>query len=321
MLQKLNSKLERIMPLLTPTSVILGVTFAVYLENFSYLIPWIFAFMTFSGSLNSSLKSLQQVVLHPLPLILSMMILHIIMPLWAFGIGNLVFSEETFTVTGLLLGMIIPTGISSFLWVSIYRGNISLTLTIILIDTLLSPFIVPFVLSLFVGEKVEMEIFSMMKGLFGMVVIPSLLGMFLNEVTKGKVTKALSPNLAPFSKISLGIVVMINSAVVAPYLRNVDLKLVIIAVVVFLIAFSGYLFAFMIGKLFKQDRETVIALTFTGGMRNISAGAVIAISYFPAPVAVPVVIGMLFQQILASLYGLFMGRIYKQHDPKKKHAA
>ena len=321
MLQKLNSKLEKIMPLLTPTSVILGVIFAVYLEGFAFLIPWIFAFMTFSGSLSSNFKSLQHVVLHPLPLILSMMILHLIMPLWAWGIGHLAFSGDTFTITGLLLGMIIPTGISSFLWVSIYRGNISLTLTIILIDTLLSPFIVPFVLSLFVGAKVEMDVFSMMKGLFGMVVIPSLLGMFINEITKGKVTKVLSPRLAPFSKLSLAIVVMINSAVVAPYLRNVDLKLVTIAFVVFLTAFCGYLFAFLIGKLFKQDRETIIALTFTGGMRNISAGAVLAIAYFPAPVAVPVVVGMLFQQILASLYGLFMGRVYKQHDPKKKHAA
>jgi bile acid:Na+ symporter, BASS family len=42
---------------------------------------------------------------------------------------------------------------------------------------------------------------------------------------------------------------------------------------------------------------------YNSGMRNISAGAVIAITYFPAPVAIPVIVGMLFQQVLASLVG------------------
>jgi len=317
MLQKLNSKLEKIMPLLTPTSVILGVIFAVYLEGFAFLIPWIFAFMTFSGSLSSNFKSLQHVVLHPLPLILSMMILHLIMPLWAWGIGHLAFSGDTFTITGLLLGMIIPTGISSFLWVSIYRGNISLTLTIILIDTLLSPFIVPFVLSLFVGAKVEMDVFSMMWGLIWMIVIPSIVGMMINQITKGKVVAILSVRLSPLSKVGMWVVVALNGAVVAPYLLDVKLKLIGIALVVICISFLGYFLSFLAGLLFKQDKEDVIAITFTGGMRNISAGVVLATSYFPAPVAVPVILGMLFQQILASLFGTLMGKYYKNLKDKE----
>ncbi|MNC65135.1 hypothetical protein D3C75_1153990 [compost metagenome] len=51
-------------------------------------------------------------------------------------------------------------------------------------------------------------------------------------------------------------------------------------------------------------------------MRNISAGAVLAVSYFPAPVAVPVVLGMVFQQLLASLAGFLLG-----HRAKVTHAA
>lgn len=49
---------------------------------------------------------------------------------------------------------------------------------------------------------------------------------------------------------------------------------------------------------------------FSGGMRNISAGAVLAVSYFPPAVAVPVVLGMLFQQTLASIYGFAINRYY-----------
>jgi bile acid:Na+ symporter, BASS family len=310
MLQKFNTHLEKIMPLITPISVVIGVLLSEHIKDFSYLIPWIFAVMTFSGSLGSNFHSLKNIITHPLPIFIALAILHLIMPVWAWGIGHIAFSGDNFTITGLILGMAIPTGITSLIWVSIYKGNIPFTLSIVLIDTLLSPILVPFTISVIVGENIEMDVYSIMTGLLGMIVIPSLVGMTLNQWTRGKVKEVWSPRLAPFSKIGLGIVVMLNGAVVAPYLRNVSWKLVIIALVVFFIAITGYMFAFLLGRLFKRDRDTVMALTFTSGMRNISAGAVIATTYFPPQVAVPVVIGMLFQQVLASFSGYLANRYY-----------
>lgn len=312
MLLKLNKQLEKIMPLITPTSVVLGVLLSVYIKDFTYLIPWIFAFMTFAGSLNSNFKSLSDVVRHPLPIFAAMVLLHILMPIWAWGVGHITFQGDIFTITGIVLGMAIPTGVTSFIWVSIYKGNIPLTLSIILIDTLLSPLIVPYCLSLLIGERIEMDVLGIMQGLVGMIVVPSILGMLLNQLLKGDVTKKLSSTLAPFSKISIGIVVMLNGAVIAPYLKEINLKLISITLVVFFIAVTGYVFSFLIGKLIRSDRDTVVSLTFSGGMRNISAGAVIAVTYFPPAVAVPVVVGMLFQQILASFTGYFMGRYFNK---------
>ncbi|QOR68243.1 bile acid:sodium symporter family protein [Cytobacillus suaedae] len=314
MLQTVNRQLEKYMALVTPTGVILGVLFAGWLIDYTYLIPWIFAFITFTGSLSSSFTALKRAILHPFPILIALVLLHVLMPIWAWAVGHLTFSGDVYTITGLILALVIPTGITSVLWVSICRGNIALTLSIILIDTLLSPFIVPYTLSIFVGTKVEMDIVGMMTGLFLMVVLPSLVGMLLNHLTNGKIKESWGPVLAPFSKISLGLVVMLNGAIVAPFLRNVDLKLIWVAIVVFLIAFTGYLFAFLLGELFKRNQETIIALTFTGGMRNISAGAVIATSFFPAQVAVPVVVGMLFQQLLASLFGFALNRHYRKKD-------
>jgi predicted Na+-dependent transporter len=310
MLIKLNKQLEKIMPLITPTSVVLGVLLSAYIKDFSYLIPWIFAFMTFAGSLNSNVKSLSDVVRHPLPILAAMVLLHLLMPLWAWGVGHIVFQSDILTITGIVLSMVIPTGVTSFIWVSIYKGNIPLTLSIILIDTILSPVIVPYCLSLLIGEKIEMDFLGIMQGLVGMIVLPSLLGMLLNQYLNGNMTKKLSTSLAPFSKISLGIVVMLNGSIVAPYLKDINLKLISITVMVFFIAATGYLFSFLIGKLIRSDRDTVVSLTFSGGMRNISAGAVIAVTYFSPAVAVPVVVGMLFQQILASFAGYFLTRYF-----------
>lgn len=320
MLQKLNKQLEKAMPLITPMSVVLGVLLADRLYGYAFLVPWIFAFMTFAGSLSSDFRSLANVMLHPLPIFVAFLVLHIGMPLWAWSVGHIAFSGDAFTITGLILGMVIPTGITSFIWVAIYRGNHALALSIILIDTLLSPILVPFSLSVLVGEMVAIDGWGMMKGLLGMIVFPSLLGMVLNQMTKGKIKGTLSPRLAPFSKIGLGTVVMINSSMVSDYLIHVNWRLVSIAATVLIISSTGYLLSWGLGKLLKWNREDIVSLVFTGGMRNVSSGAVIAVAYFPGAVAAPVVMAMLFQQILASLFGHLLARYYGD-DHRESHAA
>ncbi|MEC0230489.1 bile acid:sodium symporter family protein [Paenibacillus alba] len=310
MLSQFNRQLEKILPLITPVSVLIGVLLGSHLSGFTFLSPWLFAFMTFSGSISSSFKEFVKVVVQPLPLITTLLILHVGMPLIALGLGHAIYSHEPLTITGLILAAAIPTGITSFVWVAIYRGNIVLTLSIILMDTILSPFVVPYTLSALVGTKVQLDSLAMMKGLFFMIVVPSLIGMLLNQWTKGQIKEKWSGRLGPFSKITMGIVVAINSSVIAPYLRDFNAKLLGLAGLVLFIASLGYMLGWLVAKLMRWEQDVVVALTFNSGMRNISAGAVLAVAYFPPPVAIPVVLGMLFQQSLASLFGYLLNRRY-----------
>lgn len=310
MLQSMNNFLGKWMPLLTPTSVVIGVLLSGFLHHLSFLVPWIFAAMTFTGSLTSNFRSMKHTITHPLSLILTLCVLHIVTPIWAYAIGHLFFQNDPYTITGLTLAVVIPTGITSVIWVSMYKGNIPLTLAIILIDTIISPFLVPLSMSIFVGETVHLEIWGMMKGLIGMIVLPSIAGMLINQFYSKTKAEKWNKTLAPFSKLALAAVVSINSSVVAPYLKNIDKQFIQIALTILLIALSGYFFAWMLGVLTKRNKEEIIGMIYTGGMRNISAGAVIAVSFFPAKVAVPVVIGMLFQQVLAAFYGYLIRVVY-----------
>ena len=308
MLQLMNRRLEKAMPLITPASVLIGVLLGTHLSGYAYLSTWIFAFITFSGSISSNVRDFFSVIKRPLPLLLTMLILHVLVPFLALTFGHVFFTNDAYTITGLILAVAIPTGISSFIWVSMYKGNTVLTLAIILVDTLLSPLIVPYTLSLLVGAKVEMDTGAIMQSLFVMVVVPSILGMLLNEWTRGQIKVKWGPRLSPFSKLGLGVVVAINGSVVAPYLRSFDISLLVISAVILTLALSGYAAGFLTAKWLRWDQETIVAMTFNGGMRNISAGAVLAVSYFPAPVAVPVVLGMLFQQLTASLWGYLLSQ-------------
>ncbi|MCT2346993.1 bile acid:sodium symporter family protein [Niallia taxi] len=312
MLQSMNAFLGKWMPLLTPVSVVVGVLLSSFLNNFSFLVPWVFAAMTFTGSLNSNFKSMKHTIFHPLSLLLTLAVLHVITPIWAFVIGHLFFGNDPYTITGLTLATVIPTGITSVIWVSMYKGNVPLTLAIILADTLLSPFLVPLSMSIFVGEAVQLDVWGMMRGLLVMIVIPSIAGMAINQFYSKEKALHWNKTLAPFSKLGLAAVVAINSSVVAPYLRQIDLKFIYVGLTMFFVALSGYFFSWLLGVLTKRQKDETIAMIYTGGMRNISAGAVMAVSFFPPQVAVPVVIGMLFQQILAALYGQAIRLIYQK---------
>lgn len=308
MLEQINQRLQKMMPIITPISVVLGVIFSTYLQPLAFLVPWLFAFMTFSGSLGSGVGDLLRTVSKPAQMITTLVVLHIVIPLIAFGAGHLLFHGDDYLITGLLLAVVIPTGITSLIWVSIHRGNVPLTLSVILTDTLLSPYIVPFSLAFLVGAKVNVDAWSMSKGLIWMVVVPSIIGIVLFHISKGKVKTSLAPKLAPFTKVCLGLVVAMNSSVVAPYLFPLSWRLVEIALTVFLLASTGYVIGWLAARLCRWDRDVVVSMTFNGGMRNISAGAVLAMTYFPPPVLIPVILGMLFQQLLASIFGGLLSR-------------
>ncbi|ARK29552.1 bile acid:sodium symporter family protein [Halalkalibacter krulwichiae] len=316
MLKTINSQLEKKMPYLTPISVIVGLLLADAISSWVIIVPWIFAFITLSSSVGVKLEKMKNALLHPGPILLSLIIIQVIMPCIAYVVGHMFFSGEYLTIVGIIIAFVIPTGVISLMWVSIYKGNTSVTLLIVLINTLLSPLLIPFSLQVLVGASVEVNTTSLMSSLFFMIVVPSLLGIALNyfPFTKQRDVKS---TLAPFSKVGLMLVIGINASVAAPVV-TFDTGLVKIAFVIFLLASSGYLLGVLAGKMLKINNDVVISLLFNCGMRNISVGAAIAILYFPPQVSVPVVMGTLFQQTLAAIYGRILVTYLKKKESTKQ---
>ena len=298
------------MPVLTPFSLVLGVLFEDIGAQLTFLVAWLFAFMTFAGSLSLDFQALKVFTRYPYMIMLTIIGLHVIMPLWAYFLSTLIFDDQLLML-GFVLSVAVPTGVTSFIWVSISHGNKALCLSIILIDTLLAPLVLPAIVHVVVGQAIDIDTSSLILDLLWMIVLPSVLGMILNEYTNGRIEKTLGNRLAPFSKISLYFIVFINSSIIAPYVRDLSWELVGIIAIVFIIAISGYTLWLLLGHYIWRDPSIVSTLVFTGGMRNIAIGIVIASTYFPPKVAMPVVFGMLFQQIIASQFSRIVEK-YRQ---------
>ncbi|KGR75625.1 bile acid:sodium symporter family protein [Ureibacillus sinduriensis] len=317
MLAELNKRLQRLMPILTPLSLIVGVLLEDFGGQLLFLVPWLFAFMTFAGGLSLNFRGLRSFVKYPLVILITIAFLHILMPLWAYFISNLLFDDHLLII-GFILSVAVPTGVTSFIWASICKGNLPLCLSIILIDTILSPLVLPTLIHIAVGETVEINTMSIMLDLFWMIVLPSIMAVLLNEWTKGEIDRTLGKTLAPFQKLSIFLIVAINSSTIAPFLKNITWEIAWIIMAVLLIALCGYLMCLVIGHFLFKDYGIITTVVFTGGMRNIAVGVVIASTYFPAKVVMPVVFGMLFQQILASQFSRVMekykGKFFSDGD-------
>lgn len=301
MLEKLNTFLQKYIAILTPLSLVLGVLLENIGQHLLFLVSWLFAFMTFTGSLNMKFKDVKIFVKHPALILFSIIFLHLLMPLWAYFLATVIFDDHLLTI-GFVLSVAVPIGVSSVIWINMCKGNLPLGLSIILIDTLLSPFIIPSLLYVVSGEKIELDVASLIFNLILMIVLPTILGILVNELSKGEIPKKYGKKLAPFSKLCLFAVVMINSSTIAPYLNDFNVQLISVLLLVLVVAGSGYVFALLIGRYVLKDYSVMTTLVFTGGMRNIAVGVIVATTYFPSKVAMPVVFGMLFQQVLASLF-------------------
>ena len=304
MLEKFNSFMEKWMAFVTPACLLTGVLFPDIAKHGVPYVTYAFAFMTFIGALKSRFRDVADVFKRPLPLILMLLVLHVLGPVAACGLGHLLFPGNMNYITGMVLEFSVPP----------------LSLSLVVIDTILAPFLIPAVLKLLVGSSVKMDTVGMMKELVFMIALPAVLAMCLNEVSHGKVMETWPKKLAPFSKMCLIFVVTSNSSKVSPYMKHLNGERLEVAAAILVLAAGGYAIGWIIAILTRQDKAATVSMIYGSGMRNISAGAVIAGAYFPAETLFPVMIGTLFQQILAAFYGSMMRRVQTgQQEREKEH--
>ena len=313
--------LDKYFPFMTPTFLILGLLLGTVVGRFVGIVPVLFAGATFIGSLRIDFNAFLRTARRPKGIFTAMLILRVLMPLLALLFGRIFFPNNIYTQTGLLLFGLLPVAINSVLWTVITKGNVALTLSVVLLDTRLSPFVLPLSVLVLTGASIDLDTFGMMTSLFLMVVLPSLVGMSLNQMTKGEFGKKWSVPLAPYAKILLLAVIIINGGNIRRYFPPISWQLIAIMASITTLAVMGYLMSWHLAKWLKLPEQDVKAVVFSGGMRNMSTGVVIAVAYFPPAAAIPIVTGIFFQQLvcatIAKLLERHFGNEFSENDQRE----
>jgi predicted Na+-dependent transporter len=140
-----------------------------------------------------------------------------------------------------------------------------------------------------------------MGGLLKMIVIPSLLGLTIHDLTHGRFHQRLVPYLGPVSSMCLCGVIVINVATAKVTASSMVSAAPILLGMVFILVSGGFALGWLIARTLKFSQETTITCIYSIGIRNTSCGLVIALGHLPIEASIPLLIAMFFQQPVAAL--------------------
>lgn len=296
--------------LIVPVGVTVGVLFPQFLLPLKPLVPSFFALMTFQNSLSNDLSAMRVALRRPSTLFITLLVVHVLMPIVTFCIATLVFGAGSATVAGVVLEYTVPIGASAIMWVGMFAGELALGLSTLLASTLVSPITIPFTLKVLVGTTVHIDTLGMMANMAYMVALPALVATVLNEVTRGWAKRKLAPATTPVSRLLLPIIVATNATGISEPLHHLTPELVGIMALMLCFAICSFLVGMALARvLSKQDDARFVAVSFCCGIRNVTAGAVLATQYFGPEVMFPAIIATPFQQVLAAFFGRIMRHV------------
>lgn len=262
----------------------------------------LFAYMTFVTSLNISWRSILKIAAMPGPVLLILGLVHMVMPVVSVALAAATLDPGSPVAVGLVLAAIIPNAVTSVIWTGLAKGEVPLALTAVTLDSLLSPLLVPFLAWLFLGRTVHLETGLLFMGMLQMIVLPTLVGVTLRDLTRDRLGRALLPLNAPLSKLALMFVVAINLAAARESAIGLRFMILPVMALILLQTLLAFLLGYGASKAMQWPRPTAAAVTFCVGLRNLTAGAVLAMQYFPPAASLPTIAGFLFQQPLAALF-------------------
>ncbi|PKL42931.1 MAG: hypothetical protein CVV41_12975 [Candidatus Riflebacteria bacterium HGW-Riflebacteria-1] len=271
-------------------------------------VPLMFGYMTFVTALKTSWKDLGTIFRKPLPLISIVVLQHLLMPFIASILSNALFAGRQELILGYILMAALPVGITAVIWTGIGKGDVALSLTAATIDTLLSPLVVSAVLLLFAGQQAALDYPAMIAGLIKMIVIPSVLGLTINDLSRGTFYDRSIRYLGIPSFISMCAVIMINVGMAQKSASEMFTRAPMIVLLTLLLTLTGFLTGLLLAKLFGFKESAVISSVFCAGIRNTSAGLVLAIGHFPVEASIPVLVAMMFQQPFAAISQRMLNR-------------
>lgn len=303
-------RFEQWMFLIIPGSLILGFLFSAGLLRLVPWIPYLFGFVTLTMGMGCGFGQLKLVARRPLPIAWTLLLAHVGLPLVAYGLGALLYGAQSPFTVGLALFTLIPLGVSSVIWVGMSGGSVALILAMVVIDSLLSPVVVPAGIHLLFGTTVAVDTGQIMRDLLFIVVLPTLAGVVLHQLTGGRIQPAVQHVTGPLSKLCFLSVVVLNAAAIAPYVKELAAEMAGLVPLVVVLVGICYAVGYF-GAAPLKNRETVVTVSYATGMRNISLGIVLAMGYFSPLAAVPVVLSILIQQPVATLHHYLLHKLHK----------
>lgn len=210
----------------------------------------------------------------------------ILIPLVAYGLGRVFFSQEPTLALGLLLAALLPTSGMTISWTGFAKGNIPAAIKITIIGLFLGSVLTPFYVQFLLGAHIPMELGLIFKQIILFIAVPLGAGQLtrywlIKKYGQQTFQKQIGPKFPRFSTLGvLGIVFVAMALKAQDFIQSPTLIIQLLIPTVLLYAIN-YLLSSLIAKRFLNYGDGV-ALVFGTVMRNLSIALALAMTAFGA---------------------------------------
>ena len=231
--------------------------------KFTGLIVPLIQLIMFTMGTEMSLKDFEGVIKTPKAVFIGLVSHFTIMPLVGYSLAK-GFGFPPEIAAGVILMGSVPSGVTSNVLAFIAKANMPLSVTIASISTLIAPVMTPFLMKILAGQFVEVNFMKMMLHVVEIIIIPIILGLFVNKLIRNGVKwlQTVMPIIS-MSGVLMMLIVIVSSG--RDNLLNIGPLLFLASIIHHS---TGYLLGYWSGRLLGLDEPTCRTISLEVGMQN-----------------------------------------------------
>ncbi len=268
-------------------------------------VNYLLMIVMFGMGLTLKLEDFRLIFTRPKDILIGCIAQFTIMPVLAFMLGKL-FNLDADLLAGVVLVGTCPGGTSSNVITYLSKGDVTLSVGMTSVNTLLAPVLTPAITYLMLRTMITVDAFSMFLSIVKVVIIPIGMGFIINKLF-GTITQRLT-KILPF--VSVVAICFIVAAVVSHNSEKIFSAGLLVFAVVILHNLLGYACGFGFGRLLHMDIAKIKAISIEVGMQNSGLATSLAATAFPdlAMATVPGAVFSVWHNISGAILANFYNR-------------
>lgn len=296
--------------------IILGVIAAYYnpgpFKPLAKYVPYCIMAVMLSMGLTVSLGDFKLVFSRPKDVFWGIVLRYMIMPVIAFLLTK-VLNLPPVLAAGLILVGCCPSGVASNVMTFLAKGDTALSITVSSLNTVIAPFITPFMFAFLVGSIVPVDAGAILFDILKIVLVPVFLGAVIRGMASDFVDRIM-PIIPIISVIAIFITTSSGFALSAGSLANVAWIAVVAVVLHNVLGLTtGYWAARGVG----MNHFKAKALSFEIGMENGGLAMALALAHLAPLAFIPAAIF----NLVHNLTGPILASYWREQEEKKELAA
>jgi len=254
--------------------------------------------------LTLTVDDFRRIARFPGPVVTGVALQYLVMPFLGWSLAAL-FELPTPFAVGLILVSSCPGGTASNVIAYLARADVSLSVTMTSVSTILAALATPFYTALLAGSRVEVPALGLFITTIQVIILPVAAGLVLNRHFPS-FTEKIKP-AAPVIAV-LFITLIVSSIIGAgrDVILSAGWRLV---AAVFSLHGGGFLLGYLFSWVIHRDRLSARTISIEVGMQNSGLGVVLARNNFTDPsTAIPSAISSLFHSLIASVLAAWWRR-------------